>query len=865
MHDPIFLKLGSAFSLIQAFLRLALALTYLILLGIPAKFGFAQDFTKLTRNIEIDFPESSGALTFTPASGIPLPEPKVMRSAHGTITLAAKGKITCVIIIASDASVTEQSAARELSEQIGYLAGGVKPEIAYPDSLVSTPAVCVLGTSPGFFRGTRMNIPQKHEGFAIKTGTWKGRDALFVAGRDRFGVYWGVQTLKQMLYREGEVKHALHREENKARVLAPRGFFSDWPDAQYRMSLSPKHFLEGDAVKILAQFVRFGRINTTYLGVKGRLTPREKDVLKIQIGNLHRRGILCIASMNWVTLDGTLRTDDQRTNFPLPTREICPVADLGYVESLVSSVFEAGADGLSINFDDVAPNDMGHYAKCPLCRKMFKNAVEPQVHVMKHLLAFAKRKGWNDKLFLACPTLYGLHSVDRGYGITPEQYFPTFCNFPGAEKVRFFHTGFTRADLQRLSEAGFKNYVWWNNGVWPAGAIEMWGYPVGLPRMGYSWGMVNIADGAEKFFPEQLAELRYLKGKTDLVFFGTAGFLGPAIGCAFGWDMERFLFREAEFQEWCFNNEFGPGAIDHQRAWEWATKPLASKYIKGETFDKTDTQRMEAARLAADLSGSLTSQWTGKKTEGLPKGLLDTFEQGNAFLLKIKEMPGTVEKSARLVRQPDCLLSFDPNEITNYPDKPNPWATATLTGDPLKFAEMEGNKYFRMAKNRITFQTDHFAFSGRSFSIEAEFIVTTPRLSKIAGTRATFIPTYKGDLPGWGLGVTHGQSLAFTIEDENGIVSSLYGPQITRYTRYHVLAVRDFAARKLWLYVNGKKTESEEYGSGTFGPRLRPLEMSFDQWSGQSMEGLLRYVHIYDRALTDDEVRARLNDKERSK
>ncbi len=184
--------------------------------------------------------------------------------------------------------------------------------------------------------------------------------------------------------------------------------------------------------------------------------------------------------------------------------------------------------------------------------------------------------------------------------------------------------------------------------------------------------------------------------------------------------------------------------------------------------------------------------------------------------------------------------------------------TATLTGDPLRFAELGGNKYFRLSKNRIFFPTDRFAFSGQSFSIESELIVTTPRLFKIAGTRATFIPTYKGDLPGWGLGISHGQSLTFTFEDEHGIVSCVYGPQVSRYTRYHVLAVRDFTARKLRLYINGKKNEAEEYGSGSFGPKPRPLEISFDEWSGQSMEGLLRYVHIYDHALTEDEVRERL-------
>jgi hypothetical protein len=963
------------------------------LLAAFAGLGFAQDFEHITRNVEIDFPESAGVFTSRPACGVPLPEPKTMKPELGWVELGHAGTTACTIVIHPDASATEKCAARELATQIAFLAGTTnRPEIVKAGTAVVTPVVCVLGVNRALFKGARVDIPRRHEGFAIKTGKWRGLDAVFVAAPDRFGVYWGVQTLKQMLYREEDPRNhgsIPPAEADRGRVLAPRGYCADWPDVQYRMSPRPGN-----------RAVRLGRCNTTYvqLGSKRLLHSAEKYSEAIE--DVHRSGFICVGSLGWLGLNGVLRDDSSRTNCPMPSREICPVADMPLIESIVRKAFEAGADGLSVNFDDVEPV-ANHHEKCPLCKPKFKSLADWQAFVLSNILSLARRNGWDDRLFICCPTDYYQLRLRTDDGL--KSYFSTLCGFPGVEKVKFYHTAFVRTDRKRLADAGLKNYAWWNNGIWAAKNGELLGYDVGAPRMEYSWGLMDIAkDGLEKFFPERLAELRHLKGNADLVFSGTGGDFPPSIGSLFAWDTERFLFREHEYREWYIDGEGGKGTFDSMRVWEWATKPLAAKCLARGTLDKTDERRMEAARLSAEFRQASTGE-----LERIKKYLTTRSE----FSAACKDLAGVVETSAVFARQAGCLLSVGPATLIQGPvtpgaeaveleawsaptgmdlngcalvpasgsaparlsatgnkvglltrhalgqevggferlafscslsrgtrltakvvvdgterttsttghgpdwqemllplggrqldafslrldldpaiDKPaaqreallrpvrlepgrNGFDTVNLAqGKPLKFAEFNGMKWFFMATNKLVTAAGCFVLSRRSCSIEAEFAPVDVGNFKLAGTRSTPIASYTG-LPGWALGVCWGK-VTFTLEDGDGIVSTVAADRgLERYAACHVLAVRDFQNRKLRLYVNGRKVEVDEKGSGLFGDKFSNLGISFDPWAGRSLYGLLQYLRVYDRALSEDEARvrfmnphaSRLNDEAQSR
>jgi hypothetical protein len=970
-------------------LRTVRCLAVAALVAVAAGTGQAQDFDQVTRNVEIDFPGSDGLFRYRLASGVPLPEPKTMQPESGWVELGREGKVACAVVIHPDASATERAAARELAAQIAFLTGATNgPEIVTPDAPVSAPVVCVVGVAPELFRKAGVKVPKQHEGFAIKTGQWKGRDAVFVAGHDRFGVYWGVQTLKQMLFREVDPKNHGSlplAEAGKGRVLAPNGYCADWPDIQYRMSPSP-----GETG------VRMGRCNTSYRHIHDGKTLKTRETLKGDIDGIHKLGLICVPTIGWLTLNGILRDDGSRTHCPLPSREICPVADMPIIESIVTMAFEAGGDGLSVQFDDIEPVG-NHHEKCPLCKPRFKSMAEWQAFVLGRVFALAKRNGWDKRLFICCPTPYYQLRLQKDEELT--KYFSTLCGFPGAGAFKFYHTAFVRSDLKRLADAGLINYAWWNNGIWAAKNGELLGYDVGFPRMGYSWGLFDIgADGMEKFFPERLAELRYLKGRTDLIFSGTGGDSATSIGSMFAWDPERFLFREDEYREWFTDNVNGKGVFGDRRVWEWATKPLAAKCLASGTLDKTDERRMDTARLAADLANATPNPRTGKTARQMSTEGLDAIQHYLAarmqFLKACKDLDGVVPNSATFARQAGCLLSVGPETLvegqppeakpmeleswsapagmdlggcalvpgvggtparlsvpggkgsalakraigldvggfdrlvlscslsrgtrltlkaivdgheraTNATghgpdwqelilplsgrtldafslhldvdpaiDKPAAEREALLRplrlepgrkgfdtvslaqGAPLKFAEFAGQRCFRMATNKLVVADDRFVLSRHSFSVETEFVPIETSNFKIAGTRATGIPSYTG-LPGWAVGHSWGR-ITFTLEDQEGIISTITSKVFpARYAPCHVLAVRDFENRQLRLYVNGKKVEVVEKGSGVFGDKYSNLGMSFDPWVGKSMQGLLRYVKVHDRALTEDEAQAR--------
>ena len=178
--------------------------------------------------------------------------------------------------------------------------------------------------------------------------------------------------------------------------------------------------------------------------------------------------------------------------------------------------------------------------------------------------------------------------------------------------------------------------------------------------------------------------------------------------------------------------------------------------------------------------------------------------------------------------------------------------TLTVCDEPVGLA---GSSGFLLAKNKLALADDRFVLSRRPFSVEVKVCIIKPTGCKLAGTRQTFAG-YPGN-PGWALGMGSG-GFTFTVEDQDKMVSSANGGGwLGRYTPYHVVAVRDFPNHKLRLYVNGAKVaETDEKGSGVFGDERRTLGLSFDPWLGSGMAGLLQYVKVHDRALTENEAKA---------
>ncbi len=155
---------------------------------------------------------------------IVLPTPKEMKLFGKTINLSSSGKILCSILIRKDATETEKIAAEELSEEIQKLSGiNEKIEISAGDVIPEGKNVIfVIGVNHPLFKKFAVQPPLKKEGYTIKMIKDKDRDIIFLAGNDKTGAYWSVQTILQLIEKKyGEI--ILHLAE-----------INDWPTYLYR-------------------------------------------------------------------------------------------------------------------------------------------------------------------------------------------------------------------------------------------------------------------------------------------------------------------------------------------------------------------------------------------------------------------------------------------------------------------------------------------------------------------------------------------------------------------------------------------------------------------------------------------------------
>jgi hypothetical protein len=104
--------------------------------------------------------------------------------------------------------------------------------------------------------------------------------------------------------------------------------------------------------------------------------------------------------------------------------------------------------------------------------------------------------------------------------------------------------------------------------------------------------------------------------------------------------------------------------------------------------------------------------------------------------------------------------------------------------------------------------------------------------------------------------VGYGGEICLTTEGLDEVIACASGGKTSCFLPTHVIAVRDFKLRKLYIYINGRKTaEADETGSGEFPPKTSTLSVSYETWSVQYMSGLLNSVKIYERAFSDDEIK----------
>ncbi len=150
---------------------------------------------------------------------IVIPTPKSMKLTKETVNLAVNGKPEFAVLMAKEPSRVEMTAANELIAGISALAGiSAKAEIIKEGGkLPAVPVIIPLGVNLKMFRKFSVSPPDKAEAYCVKTLKDQDKTYLFLAGKEKIGVYWAVQSVLQLL------------KKHNGSVHIPGVEISDWP------------------------------------------------------------------------------------------------------------------------------------------------------------------------------------------------------------------------------------------------------------------------------------------------------------------------------------------------------------------------------------------------------------------------------------------------------------------------------------------------------------------------------------------------------------------------------------------------------------------------------------------------------------
>lgn len=153
-----------------------------------------------------------------------IPTPKKMVISKETVSLAESGEPLFSVLVSRNPSEVEMTAARELIDRIAtYSETTRKADIVREGSaLPSAPVVIVLGVDIELFTKYSIAPPGHSEGYGVKMLSDQGKKLIFLAGKDKQGVYWAVQSLLQLL------------EKRDHNAVIRKVEITDWPTYAYR-------------------------------------------------------------------------------------------------------------------------------------------------------------------------------------------------------------------------------------------------------------------------------------------------------------------------------------------------------------------------------------------------------------------------------------------------------------------------------------------------------------------------------------------------------------------------------------------------------------------------------------------------------
>ena len=220
---------------------------------------------------------TKGGMSYS-AQGIVVPTPKIMRLSAQKLKLTDGENSLCSIELPLEASEVEKTAAKELALKISKLSGIPVDRINQPNASV----VFAVGRKMPIFEQYKIISPTKKEGYVIQSVKVGKKNYVMVRGKDNSGVYWAVQTLKQLM------------SKKNGQLTIPAGKIIDWPYYKLRsMAIFPGNKtanLEALSYKINAlqePWFKFGAWDSPSNGYKKRIHDEIKYLSKRGINIAH--------------------------------------------------------------------------------------------------------------------------------------------------------------------------------------------------------------------------------------------------------------------------------------------------------------------------------------------------------------------------------------------------------------------------------------------------------------------------------------------------------------------------------------------------------------------------------------------------
>lgn len=260
-----------------------------------------------------------------------VPKPKQIKFIGGTVPLDA-----AAILIGDKASEPEKYAAEALRKTVKKRFAADWPVINEGADIKPYKALIVVGQRDtnrlldSLCRAWSVDLSASspgHDGYIIRMGTARGRDAILVGGSEPRGVVYGQDTLAQLISRQG------------GKLIAARASIRDWPSIPWRgrpatfVGQYTRTGLMDALVQARINFIDIRDADSVYGTPPGR--KLDKKLIASVIHEAHRRGFFVYGTVNCAVYP---KDHD---------------AAIGTFQELI----DLGVDGLWISVDDPGGDD----------------------------------------------------------------------------------------------------------------------------------------------------------------------------------------------------------------------------------------------------------------------------------------------------------------------------------------------------------------------------------------------------------------------------------------------------------------------------------------------------------------------------